>query len=526
LFKCLLVLSTTSEHNGRDGEEEDKALKSGVITIGWNELPDLSNVNSKYDLETLYLKYHQNFSRNKISNQVRQIWNFVKRIKKNDIVVIPLKTKNSEILSLGIVEGDYEYRQVANEVKHIRQVKWLRQVPKSEFEQDLWKYLRLPMTVFILNKKIDNYISNLLAGTENLQSSQDNKSFKLTKQTLPEIISDFKHWLKTESAQKHIITIEKEKKEVKDLMEKLGAMDKNSPEFVDLVLYGLLPYSKTKFAKRVSTFPVFMNIKLFFKNYNYSELDWRTIANLINSLAKKFQDSPEKLQEWITEFTSDSIHSRSLQCGSISPILFCINDKFPIVNNRVIYTYNELASIYDWEDIMSKKLDKYLTNVDKCHKLISFLDIPEITDFTVFDLFCYWYDYLYEKKEQYEGDDEGQYVTGQRIRVPEINMPSLPNTLELQNFEQQYHSLRNPERIKINQIILNSEKGSLVLPNFQRYFEWKKKDVKEFLESIVKDYYVGALIAFRNNFQGSSSDSSIVFVFAKVSFTILFVKPT
>ena len=86
--------------------------------------------------------------------------------------------------------------------------------------------------------------------------------------------------------------------------------------------------------------------------------------------------------------------------------------------------------------------------------------------------------------------------------------------------------MRNPERIKINQIILNSEKDSWVLPNFQRYFEWKKKDVKEFLESIVKDYYVGALIAFRNNFQGSSSDSSIVFVFAKVSFTILFVKPT
>jgi uncharacterized protein with ParB-like and HNH nuclease domain len=213
------------------------------------------------------------------------------------------------------------------------------------------------------------------------------------------------------------------------------------------------------------------------------------------SLLEIFRESPENLQKWINEFTSDKIHSRSIQCGSISPVLFCINDKFPIVNNRVINTYNEFSSIYGWNDIMSKKLDNYLTNVDKCHKLISFLGIPEITDFTVFDLFCYWYDYLYERKEQDESDDdEGQYATVERIRVPEINIPALLNTIEVNNFEQQYHSLRNPERIKINQIIINSQKGVWVLPNFQRYFEWKKKDVKDFLESIVNDYYVGALL--------------------------------
>src|SRR5206468_7759507 len=157
-----------------------------------------------------------------------------------------------------------------------------------------------------------------------------------------------------------------------------------------------------------------------------------------------------------------------IQCGSMSPILFCINDKFPIVNNRVIYTYNDFSSMFGWDDIMSKKLDNYLPNVEKCKKLISFLAIPEITDFTVFDLFCYWYDYLYEKKDQEDEDDESQYVTGERIRVPEINIPQLINSLKLEKgLELQYHSLRNPERIKINQIILNCEKGVWVLPNFQ-----------------------------------------------------------
>jgi hypothetical protein len=98
-------------------------------------------------------------------------------------------------------------------------------------------------------------------------------------------------------------------------------MDKNSQEFIDWVLYGLLPYSKTKYAKRISTFPVFMNIKLFFKNYRYNDKDWQIIANMIFNLVKKFQQNPNRLSDYIDEFISDEIHSRSFQCGSIYLIL-------------------------------------------------------------------------------------------------------------------------------------------------------------------------------------------------------------
>jgi hypothetical protein len=264
-------------------------------------------------------------------------------------------------MSIGIVESEYEYKQIADDIKHIRHVKWLKELPMTEFQQDLWKYFQLPMTVFALNKKIDNHISNLLAETTEANRGNDVKnSLKLTRVTLPDIISDFKNWFASDAARNHIVTINQETHDVKELMKKLDTMDKSSTEFVDWVLYGLLPYSKTKYAKRVSTFPAFMNIKLFFKNYNYTENDWSLIANMIYSLTKKFQESPQNLQQWIEEFTSDRVHSRSRQCGSISPILFCINDKFPIVNNRVIYTYNDFASMFDWDDIMSKKLDNYL----------------------------------------------------------------------------------------------------------------------------------------------------------------------
>jgi hypothetical protein len=82
-------------------------------------------------------------------------------------------------------------------------------------------------------------------------------------------------------------------------MKKLDSMDKTSLEFIDLVLYALLPYAKTRYAKRVSTFPVFFNIKEFFKNYNYSDYDWSLIAKMIYNMVKQFQNSSDKLNLWI-----------------------------------------------------------------------------------------------------------------------------------------------------------------------------------------------------------------------------------
>jgi uncharacterized protein DUF262 len=51
-----------------------------------------------------------------------------------------------------------------------------------------------------------------------------------------------------------------------------------------------------------------------------------------------------------------------------------------------------------------------------------------------------------------------------------------------------------PRRIRINQIIDYCESGEWVIPRFQRYFDWKKEDVRDFFKSIFLDYYVGSLL--------------------------------
>src|SRR3990167_5246623 len=141
-----------------------------------------------------------------------------------------------------------------------------------------------------------------------------------TKQKVKDVLSQFKEYLQTSEAKEHLETMGKEKIEVQEIVKKLSGMNNKSPEFTEWVSYGLLPYSKTKVAKRISLFPSFMNIKLLFKDYSSSDEEWNLLANKIFDLCKNFQKDSKKLPELIENFTKDK-YSRRLQCGSITPIL-------------------------------------------------------------------------------------------------------------------------------------------------------------------------------------------------------------
>jgi len=321
---------------------------------------------------------------------------------------------------------------------------------------------------------------------------------------IKEILKQYKEYLKTEEAKQHLQSMEKEKREVQEIMDKLSHMDKKSAEFTELVLYGLLPYSNTKVAKRVSLFPAFMNIKIFFKEYNYSDEEWNLIANRIYDLCSKFKENPKNLSQYIIEFSKDK-YSRRLQCGSITPILFAINDNYPIVNNRTIRAFRSIKLILGEKDKLSQKLIDYIDNIKKINKLVEQLGLELLKDHNYQDLFFYWYDseiLSEERRVAKEETEEGETATEteEEVKREEVDIKQFIEQVNLEKgFDFTPHSLGDPQRIKINQIISLSSKARWVLPHFQRYFDWNKNDVRDFWESIFNDYYVGSFLLWETD---------------------------
>lgn len=130
---------------GSYGEQEQGALENKVVTIGWNDLPNLSNIKEKKALAEIYSRVYPNAKKKEAANQVGQIWRFIREIRKGDLVALPLKTQSAIVI--GKVERDYEYRELTANIRHIRRVKWLKTIPRSSFDQDILYSLGAFMTV-------------------------------------------------------------------------------------------------------------------------------------------------------------------------------------------------------------------------------------------------------------------------------------------------------------------------------------------------------------------------------------------
>jgi restriction system protein len=63
---------------GSHGEQEQGALENNVVTIGWNEIPDISKINDKEALKELYVRLNPNSKKMRIIRMVGQIWDFAK----------------------------------------------------------------------------------------------------------------------------------------------------------------------------------------------------------------------------------------------------------------------------------------------------------------------------------------------------------------------------------------------------------------------------------------------------------------
>ena len=57
--------------------------------------------------------------------------------------------------------------------------------------------------------------------------------------------------------------------------------------------------------------------------------------------------------------------------------------------------------------------------------------------------------------------------------------------------------VQKPEKVSLTSLIGRLREGRYVIPDFQREFEWKPKDILELVRSIFLDYYIGSLLLWK-----------------------------
>ena len=135
---------------GKYGEDEEYALENGLTIIGQREYSSLDDCKTLDDVDKLVrkvdLEQNKQSSNQSISMSVRQLWKFARLMAEGDIVVLP--RKNLRVIALGKIAGPYKYQEINGELRHTREVKWVRRdIPRSEFKQDLLYSLGSLLTI-------------------------------------------------------------------------------------------------------------------------------------------------------------------------------------------------------------------------------------------------------------------------------------------------------------------------------------------------------------------------------------------
>lgn len=160
---------------GRFGERGQFAIEKNLAVIGWEELPDLSNLKTRDELTNLLSDRYPDEQKKTLINWESQLWPFANSMQIGELVAMPLKHR--AVIKFGYVAGDYKYEPTnPTGFKHTRPVNWKHDVPRNQIEQDLLYSFGSAMTVCKIHRNdAEARIKALLSGKSTPKPTQPGK---------------------------------------------------------------------------------------------------------------------------------------------------------------------------------------------------------------------------------------------------------------------------------------------------------------------------------------------------------------
>jgi restriction system protein len=152
---------------GEDAFLIDDFRKKSYVSIGWNELTDLSHVTDRDAIKELVEQNSDTYNytkKSQINIAASQISRFLLDFQKGDYV-LSYDPTNREYL-VGEIQSDYEYNEKLSEYHHVRRVKWLGKVSRDKLSTSTRNTLGAISTIFLINETAANEIIGILEGKE------------------------------------------------------------------------------------------------------------------------------------------------------------------------------------------------------------------------------------------------------------------------------------------------------------------------------------------------------------------------
>jgi restriction system protein len=164
-------------------------IEKNFIAIGWDKLGDLSILAATREAFKAAVAAVYDAKPGAIPVNAGILFRFVHEMKKGDIIVYP--SKPDRMVNLGVVESDYAFDSAcAQTYPNRRKVKWLRQVPRTDFSVDALHEIGAFITLFKVSNNADEFLS-AFEGKEIQSAASDYEAAEVVSIQAEESATDF-----------------------------------------------------------------------------------------------------------------------------------------------------------------------------------------------------------------------------------------------------------------------------------------------------------------------------------------------
>lgn len=383
--------------------------KNNYVGVGFSEGRDdfdFSKFRNKWEFKQYLTPYIPNPT---ISTNM--LWNFVKWIKKGDIIVT--NKGRSNLAGIGIVTSDYIPKQL-NEHKNefnlneIYGVEWFF-TPDNMF---------IKKNIFARHTLVDwgNYARKWNEMLCCIAKTNDDLREKLLKH----IHSQFKEFCNSKTGSYHNDISNKEKEHINTVWQEL------SPADGDAIWEKLIDRPVRLHKEGVNSIKNSIQGK-----FKYSDDEINHVAVLFyETVDKLINTSDVKKQKEILKEYSDDKFSKGIGSNRLSSVLYYLDDNYLVINEKSKSTVSLFSLILGDEINLDTSISKYIDSNEKYKNFLEkFKKIFDFKDFYTFDLLCHW---MCDSKYGNYTSENGKFLPyelimkNSRVKKPKGNKPKTP----------------------------------------------------------------------------------------------------